>query len=353
MSRLRKARIITLLILLSFVVLSSASVSVAEFYSLKIYPVLSYVFSLFASVFPFSLDEWVVLFMIVALIAMPFIWRLKCHRRWSSVFLGEMEMILWIYVWFYMGWGINYYREDFFTRLKTRPAEYDEKLFKDFLFQYTDSVNKYYHEIESVSYDSVHKEIKSLYGRLSSSYGFTAPLSFQYPKKLSFNSLYSGSGVLGFMGPFFAESHINNEMPPLEYPFTYAHELSHLLGVSNEAEANFWAYQICTSSDDVKIKYSGYFGLFSYVLVNARGLLSEDDYKNWLDRIRPEVKKQFNEKRIYWSSLYSPTLGKIQSAMYEMYLKGNRISSGQKNYAQVVGLLLSVPEEGIVFSSEN
>ena len=40
-------------------------------------------------------------------------------------------------------------------------------------------------------------------------------------------------------------------------------------------------------------------------------------------------------------------LGEIQSAMYELYLKGNRISSGQKNYAEVIGLLLSLSEEGV------
>ena len=155
------------------------------------------------------------------------------------------------------------------------------------------------------------------------------------------------------MGPFFAESHINMQITPLEYSFTYAHELSHLLGISSEAEANLWAYQTCLLSSDRKIKYSGYFGLFPYVLMNARGLLNENDYKNWISCVRPELIKQYQEKRKYWSSLYSPLLGEIQSEMYELYLKGNRISSGQKNYAEVVGLLLSLPDEGIKMLAEN
>lgn len=353
MSTSKKIRILILFVLLAFVIISSVNVRVAEFYSMVIYPAVSYFLSSVSSVVPFSLDEWGILIMIIALLGLPFVMRLKYHKRWMSILSSETEIILWIYVWFYIGWGINYYRKSFYARMEVRPAIYDEKVFNDFIFHYRDSVNKYYCKIDTLNYAHVHKEIKSVYSSLSPSYGLAEPRSFQMPKELSFNSLYSGCGVLGFMGPFFSESHINGHVTPLEYPFTYAHELSHLLGISSEAEANFWAYQVCISSSDDEIKYSGYFGLFSYVLVNARRLLSEDDYKYWIATIRPEVKKQFDEKREYWSSLYSPMLGKIQSAIYEMYLKGNGISSGQKNYAEVIGLLLSLPGGEVKRLAEN
>lgn len=352
MRRFKQIRIIILLLLLSFVFLSSINVSVAEFYSINVYPGISYILSLFSSLVSFSLDEWIVLLMILSVIAFPFVLRLKFCKKWKSVILGELELILWIYVWFYIGWGINYYRESFFKRMEVKPAKYDEQVFTDFLYKYTDSVNKYYCEFDDIDKACIHNDIKSIYHRLKPVYGLSVPYSFQEPKKLSFNSLYSGCGVLGFMGPFFSESHINEDITPLEYPFTYAHELSHLLGISSEAEANFWAYHVCTSSSDNKIKYSGYFGLFSYVLVNASRLLSEEDYKRWIASVRPEVKIKFKNKREYWSSLYSPMLGEIQSAMYEIYLKGNRISSGQKNYAEVIGLLLSVPKDEDYFISE-
>lgn len=353
MSILVKIRVAILSLLLLFVILSSVNVHVAEFYSLVIYPAVSFILSFVSSIVPFSLDEWGILLMILVLICFPFIMRLKYHKKWKTIIIGETEIILWIYVWFYIGWGINYYRTSFFTRMETKPARFDEKVFKHFIYQYTDSVNKYYCEIDTLIYEDVHRKIKSVYSCLSPSYGLAVPRSFQNPKKLSFSSLYSSCGVLGFMGPFFSESHINHDVTPLEYPFTYAHELSHLLGISSEAEANFWAYQICISSECSEIKYSGYFGLFSYVLVNARYLLSEDDYKNWIETVRPEVKIQFNEKRKYWSSLYSPLLGNIQSAIYDIYLKSNRVSSGQKNYAEVIGLLLSLSETDKIQFAEN
>lgn len=353
MLKLKYFRWALLFLLLVFIILSSLNVNVAEFYARGIYPSLSYMLSALSSVVPFSLDEVGVLIMILAVIVCPFFWKIRRNMKWKSILFREAEMLLWIYVWFYIGWGINYYRASFFTRAGISPAKYDEQQFKDFLYSYTDSLNSFYCDVDTVSARHVHNEIKLSYKKISGVYGLTTPRSFQHPKVLLFNSLYSGSGVLGFMGPFFAESHINMQITPLEYPFTYAHELSHLLGISSEAEANLWAYQTCLLSSDAEIKYSGYFGLFPYVLMNAKGLLSEEDFKDWISDIRPEVIEQYKEKREHWSSLYSPLLGEIQSAMYELYLKGNRISSGQKNYAEVIGLLLSLPDEGIKMLAEN
>ena len=146
------------------------------------------------------------------------------------------------------------------------------------------------------------------------------------------------------MGPFFAESHLNRELSRLEYPFTYAHELSHLLGIGSEAEANFWAYTVCTASSDPAIRYSGFFGIFPYVISNARNLLGREECSSWLSTVDSRIVGQLGDRQRFWSARYSPFIGKIQESMYEMYLKGNRISSGQKNYAEVVLLLLSVED---------
>ena len=123
-----------LLLLFLFVILSSLNVGVAEFYSRSIYPALSYVLSALSSVVPFSLDEIGVLLMILSVVVFPFVWRIRRKLKWRTVLLREAEILLWIYVWFYIGWGINYYRESFFTRAGVSPAKYDEQRFKDFLY---------------------------------------------------------------------------------------------------------------------------------------------------------------------------------------------------------------------------
>ena len=183
-----------LLLLFLFVILSLLNVGVAEFYSRSIYPALSYVLSALSSVVPFSLDEIGILLMILSVVVFPFVWRIRRKLKWRTVLLREAEMLLWIYVWFYIGWGINYYRESFFTRAGVSPAKYDEQRFKDFLYSYTDSLNRYCCNIDTVSAEHVHEEIKLSYKKVSDIYGLTTPRSFQHPKTLLFNSIYSGSG---------------------------------------------------------------------------------------------------------------------------------------------------------------
>ena len=193
------------------------------------------------------------------------------------------------------------------------------------------------------------EELKSLFASVAPQFGLARPRSYQHPKSVFFNGLYSGVGVLGFMGPFFSESQLNRDLLDVEYPFTYAHEYSHLLGVSSEAEANFWAYQVCIHSHEPLVRYSGYFGLLPYVLSNAYSLLPEEAYERFAARIRPEVWACLRERRAHWDALYSPFIGSVQNKVYSWYLKGNKIPSAQKNYAEVIGMILSLPEGHSVF----
>lgn len=351
------AEIVLLSVLLAGVVLCRHVPGAGEFYAREIYPFLSFVLSAIASVVPFSLDEWLVVSAALGLLVFPF----AARRRgwgWGRVLLREALCVLWIYVWFYAGWGLNYYRDGFYQRAGVAPAEYDAEAFRSFLDDYTSGLDSSYRECLSVYGslpDPAHRawdrkdfrkgaeeKVKHLYRSVPEHFGLSCPKVFQHPKFTCFNPVYSGVGVLGFMGPFFAESHVNRDLSVIEYPFTYAHELSHLLGVSSEAEANFWAYNVCVLSDDTLVRYSGFFSLLPYVVSNARGLLSEDEFKEWIQTVEPAVLEQLRVRQGQWRERYSPFIGRIQNAMYEAYLKGNRISSGQKNYGEVILLLMSV-----------
>ena len=214
-----------------------------------------------------------------------------------------------------------------------------------FFVSYTDSLNQSYTAEVKTDPERMQQEIKEIYRQVPSMYGLALPQDYQHPKQVWFNPLYSGVGVLGYMGPFFAESQLNEELLPVQLPFTYAHELSHLLGVSNEAEANYWAYRVCRSSKRPAVRYSAYFGLLPYVLVNASSVLTEEEFREWIKTIRPEVVKDYEYKRMYWNERYSTLLGEVQNKIYNLFLKGNNIPSGRKNYAEVIGILLSLEEK--------
>lgn len=335
-------RRIVLLLLLAGVLAFRFIPSAGEWYARCAYPSVSLVLSWLSSWVPFSLDEWVVVLGVGYLLVYPFRARKK-GKAWRTIGIQEGELLLWMYVWFYWGWGMNYFRADFFRRAEVTPRVYNETEFKAFLTDYTQRLNTSFTE-ETASPDSIREELRQVYRKVPARFGLCMPYAFQQPKYTCFNTLYSKVGVLGYMGPFFAESHVNRELLPVQYPFTYAHELSHLLSISSEAEANYWAYQICTRSEHPFVRYSGYFGILPYVAFNARMLLSESGYREWFATVRPEVIAQLAGKQKYWEERYSRWLGEMQSAVYEFYLKGNRIPSGQKNYAEVVGMILALPE---------
>ena len=333
-----------LLLCISFVMLCRYMPNLAEGYARTIYPFLSAALSAFSSLFPFPLMEVFVVGLILWLICYP-IWKRRKGLRWRKILFQEMEMLAWVYVWFYLGWGLNYYRYNIYTRLQTPPVAYKEQHFQDFLEEYTKCLNASYQPQTEVDSDTLRHHIGSFYTNLPETYGLTRPQSWQHPKEFIFTPLYSGVGVLGSMGPFFSEAQLNADLPEVQYPFTYAHEFSHLLGVSNEAEANYWAYRACTESPSPALQYCGYFGLLPYVISNASYLLPKEDFQAWIQTIRPEIRTQYNEKNSYWKERYSPLIGNIQDFTYNLFLKGNKIPSGKKNYAEVIGLLLSLPTE--------
>ena len=340
----RIVRLTLLLVGMVFVISCRYMPNLAEGYARTVYPSLSAALSAFSSLFPFPLMEVFMVGLILWLICYP-IWKRRQRIRWRKILFREMEMLAWVYVWFYLGWGLNYYRYNIYTRLQTPPIAYEEQHFQDFLKEYTQCLNASYQPQTEVDADTLRYHIGSFYANLPEVYGLTQPQSWQHPKEFIFTPLYSGVGVLGSMGPFFSEAQLNADLPEVQYPFTYAHEFSHLLGVSNEAEANYWGYRACTESALPALQYCGYFGLLPYVISNASYLLPKEDFQAWIKTIRPEVRTQYNEKNAYWQERYSPWIGKIQDFTYNLFLKGNKIPSGKKNYAEVISLLLSLPTE--------
>ena len=89
------------------------------------------------------------------------------------------------------------------------------------------------------------------------------------------------------------------------------------------------------------IRFSGYLSVLSHILGNAHRLMTEEEYNELFKRIRPEIIELARSNQEYWMAKYSPLVGSIQDWIYDLYLKGNKIESGRKNYSEVVGLLIS------------
>ncbi len=315
-----------------------------EAYARSIYPYISLALSPFSLYVPFAIGDLFIFLSILGVIAYPIYGRIK-KQSWKKIVFRDIEYLVWVYIWFYLAWGLNYSQPNFYQRTRIPYTAYTPDNFKAFVDEYVDRLNESYIPVASINKELVCRESVKGYDTISHTLGVHRP-PYQSPraKTMLFTPLISMVGVSGSMGPFFCEFTLNGDLLPSQYPSTYAHEMAHLLGITSEAEANFYAYQVCTRSQVKEIRFCGYFSVLGHVLGNAKGLLSEEEYTELLDRIRPEIIDLARSNQAYWMAMYSPLIGNIQDWIYDLYLKGNKIESGRKNYSEVVGLLISYRE---------
>ena len=306
----------------------------ADWYALHFYPAWSGVASRISPWVPISLEEVVFVAFCAGIVFCLF----RLRRRWTVL----VSLVLWLVAWGYAGWGLNYFRSDIFARAGKQPERFEPERFQRFLEDYAQALNESYVPWEDLDKASVEQDIKQFYTTLPAQWGLARPKAWQRPKKLLFNWLYNAVGVSGFVGPFLSEIQVNNDAPNRQYPFLFAHELSHLLGVSSEAEANYWAYCACTASARPELRYAGLQSILPYVLTNAWTALPEEEYDRFLDTLRPEVLDVYKAEKQHWIDRTSPTVNRIHGRLYDLFLKSNRISSGRVNYNEVIRLILSL-----------
>lgn len=328
----------------------------SEGYALYCYPYLSAVLSAFSALFPFSVGDCFIV-LGIAWILGNLIYVLWKRRNVKRILRRTFEFCGWVYVWFYFAWGINYFRFPFYERTEIEQAQYDEENFQAFLGEYVGGLNNSYRLagdtltgwylepfLNSDFIDSLNVEqtVGKGYREIAPYFGLVETDKDLKAKPMLWSRGMSKVGVSGYMGPFFSEFNINSEELSVEYPFTYAHELAHRLGIASEAEANLYAYWVCSHSEVSEVRFSGYFAILGYVLGNARQLLTENEYVELYKNIRPEIISLYVVHRNYWRGKYNQKAGKVQNKVYNAYLKANRVESGTKNYSEMVGLLVSL-----------
>lgn len=317
----------------------------ADFYSLHCYPVISSVLSLPASVVRFSLEEIAVLLLVFLAVRLIVV-SVKQKRGFPFYLKRTVVLIMWAVVWFYIGWGNNYFRTPLYQRAGIERVHFDKEDFIAFLENFTEGLNSTAGSYPELSVEEMESQIKSFYKENNHPLGYTVLRKWQHVKNPLFSPLYSAVSVLGFMGPFFCESQVNLEVPSIEYPSSLAHEMAHLCGVTSEAEANYWSYVFCRQSSDNGVRYSGYLHLLPYVLGNARSLLSEEEYSSWLQKIDKRAIDDYNAFREYWQGKRVKILNDIQYSLMDLMLRSNNVSEGAKDYTGVVSMVITMDSSG-------
>lgn len=310
---------------------------VERYYSMGIYPAIARVFSSISKLIPFSLWDVFWVFIILMIILGLVLVILKKIKFWFFG-LRILQTLAFLYSFFYMVWGYNYFRPSIDKRLGWKGPKSDEEEFKLVLDSIIKETNYNYTTISSADYPKIDSLIEESYKKQRLELGIKYPNGSRRPKTMLFSSLYGKLGLSGYFGPFFNEVHVNHDLLPMDYPFVLAHEKAHQFGITSEAEANFVAFVICIKSDDRRLRYSGYQSLLQYFLGNASHLKNYHEYLNKIDK---NVINDLKFRNKYYQGLENKNLSAMQSAVDNVYLKANKIDKGIRNYDQVVSLVLS------------
>ena len=350
-----------LLSLLVMVFIFKHNLRLSHFYACSVYPAIGSVLSSVSGLVPFAVGD--------IFIALSILWVLFCLRK-KTTLLKAAEYLLWIYVWFYIAWGLNYTQPNIYLRTGMKPAEVDKDKLREFAYRYADSINLLSEEqrVKSEEQESEERRVKSeeqeseeqeseewkrrvsdaiqnVYEKMGRKEGINAPFNpHPHVKTMVFTPISSMAGVTGSMAPFFCEFTLNGDICPHDYPAIYAHEYAHFLGIAHEGEANFYSYLVCTSSTDKAVKFSGYYHILPHVLNSVFNLLGEKEGEKFLNHIRPEIIRLAKDDRHYWLSKRSKMLDAAQDFVFDLYLKGNNVSEGRKSYSGVVALILAWEE---------
>jgi len=327
------------LVFLAFILLCAFIPALAEWYMRVCYPTVAVVLSLVSRWTAFSLFDFMIIAAVVIFIGsivMMFMKKIS-FRCWGKIFLLS---VMWVVVWFYMSWGIAYFRLDFYERFGIEQPKEDRDFFEALVLRYIDSLNQAYVADPYFDAKDIDREIEYLYEKHHELLRLPFPCGWRRTKKTIAEPLMTGMGIAGYFAPFFNEIHINNFALPLTYPYTLAHEKAHQLGIASEAECNFLATVICTSSSHPLVRYSGYLQTTAYLLNNLR-IISPDRYREIADQIDPHIRADYRKIREHWQKEINPTLSAVQDRVYDAYLKTNRQRSGILSYSEVTGLLVA------------
>jgi hypothetical protein len=307
-----------------------------KWFSQKLYFVIAGIISPISNIVPFSLDDSFYILLILAFIILII---LLILRKITMIKTGKivLNVLAATYILFYVLWGFNYFREDLYSRLKLVKHEPNTKAFIAQLKNLVENTNKSWCTFESWDKKEVDQNIEKSYKSLSTALKIKYPAGKRKAKTITISRFFAQAGISGYYGPFFNEIHVNSYILPVEYPFVLAHEKAHQFGITNEAEANFYAWLACTNSKSKQLQYSANLHVLQYFLYQGYKL---DEYSEIIAKLDKRVKKDLEKIRENWISLRNEKVDAAASKVNDFYLKTNKIKEGVKEYSGVVKFVM-------------
>jgi len=318
--------------------------AVERYYSQGFYPLFSYLPKWLIGWIPFSVGD---LFYIVALLSFLFLLVSAIIRLFRKQWLGAwlyalrvFTLSLLLYGYFYVSWGMNYYRVPLQEQLQLQVDSLDQDDYLAVLDRYIDTLNKLRARIDTTALDraSVQHELATMMKQKTKFLPMLSRTQVHAKNPLS-SELVSYFTVTGYLNPFTQEVQVNAIAPITSYPFTVVHELAHQMGIGFEDECNFIAFLALHNHPNLHYQYAAYYETVEYLL---RPLYFQDEerYRAYVLKLSDSVKADYRKDRWFWQRYRGP-LDRLMGFFYGNYLKHNNQPEGVARYSLMSRLVVA------------
>src|SRR5215203_1274485 len=329
---------------------STQSLWVEENYSNGIYPFISKIQRSIFGWIPFSIGDLFYAFLVLVIIFktiqfVKYIFKKKVNRQYLLNGLKQIIFFfLFVYVFFYGFWGLNYNRKGISYQLNLEMNKYSVQEIDTLAYLLQQRLNFYADTIDLKQRDSFNRK-RTLFEKTTEAYLYSDnlyPFLRYDPQSLKpslFSYLGNYFGFQGYYNPFSGEGQVNTTIPVFLEPFVSAHEAAHQIGYAKENEANFVAFIACRSSPNPIFRYSMYFDMYLYA-VTELGRKDSLLARSYFEKLNPQAKKDIEEYKIFLRSYRNP-VEPVFSWIYDGYLQANAQPEGKRSYNQVVAFLIA------------
>ena len=171
-------------------------------------------------------------------------------------------------------------------------------------------------------------------------FAFLFPFRSRLKPVMLLSKPMSYAHLLGMYSYYTGEANINMDFPDYTLPFTCAHEMSHQRGIAKEDEANFMAFLVCLESDDPYIRYSGYLGVYEYV-INALYKADKDLYSELIGTLDRKIRYELIAYSDFFEKYRESTASKVTGTVNDTFLKSQGQQAGTLSYDLVTELAVA------------
>lgn len=318
-------------------------------YASGFFPALASVLRVLFGWLPFSLGD-----IIYSIVTVSVLWQIgkfivrlfhktdSWKKKLTPLFNAGI-ILLFVYVYFYLFWGLNYYRKGIEYQLGLQNGKFEKQQLIDLNQELLAKVNatkeSCLRQKDTVmSRDRMFQSALEGYQQLEQKFSF---IHYKHAslKPSMFGRIGNYVGFQGYYNPFTGEGQVNVQIPNFLQPYVTTHEMAHQVGYASESEANLVGFLAATHSKDTLMQYSAYLDMFLYSWNNLRAVDSTIA-KDIGTKLHPGVKRDFKTFAAF-AKAHRTFLQDWTDAFYDFYLKQNRQRKGIGSYSEVTGWVIA------------